>query len=171
MKTLKKFLLSLLALVFCLSLAACTGNGDREESTADGTGSEISAAEAGIVAHGKFFQEDFPDNAEFDEWFELAREREQLTNALIYSKDDSDGLWHCRLYVGSFTDGDSVAFGSESAEGIILIRHTAQDESSLGSAYIFYFTVDRNEEPEFEFYQNDSFEGMLVTHAESSMTK
>ena len=147
----------LLFLLLCFSLAAC---GTGEDEPVD-TG--ISFAQSGIQSQGKIEAKDFPDIAAFAEWYAQAAEREQLTNALLCEKDESDGLWYCWLYLGSYTEGDAVELGSESEQGTVLIRHTAKDAEGTGATCVFAFTVDRDADPAFELYQNGDFAGLVIT--------
>ena len=168
MKLKNQILTVLLCVCLCLGMSACTQNGNTPDETTE-TG--IPFSETGIVSHGCVEEADFPTDAAFSSWFALAYNREQLTNALLYAKDGTDGLWHCWLYLGSYTEGDTLELGAVSAQGTVLLRHTANDEASLQASCVFYFTVDREAEPEFELYQNGDYAGMLVTLGDKAIKK
>ena len=110
-----------------------------------------------------------PENATVREWFRKAQEREQLTNALLYSKD-SDGLWHCWLYIASYRDGDSISH-EVNGDGVTVISATLKDPDATDCNGAHYFTLTSDTEPEFELEINGSFAPMLVTHAISSVKK
>ena len=157
MRRMKAWQAIALCVLLCFALNAC-GMGEGEPSD---TG--ISFAESGIKSQGKIEAEAFPDTAAFAEWYGEATEREQLTNALLCEWDENDGLWHCWLYLGSYTEGDAVELGAQSAQGTVLIRHTAKKVDATGAACVFAFMVARDAEPEFELYQNGDFAGLVIT--------
>ena len=159
MKTIR----SLLCLLLCLCLLGCFLACEKEETPPE---VDSDATDAGLLTQLRIEEDDMPPRRELTEWYEDAEEREQLTNAILYAKDESDGLWHCWLYIGSHQAGDTLEYSYDSENDVILFRHTDGDTDTLGSDGVFYFTLDREEEPAFELYQNGSFVGMLHTHGE-----
>ena len=165
MKIWKTLFCSLLAAILCLSLVGCNNGGN------DPLDSDESTDAKGVTAHGRVEASDFPANTELTDWYARSMVREQLTNAILCSYEESDGLWHCWLYLGAYQKGDAVAFGASQQDGTVYIRHTAADPDASGATGAFYFTVEQADEPTFELYVNGDFVGMIVTLAQGSMKR
>ena len=163
MKTTKILLVLLLCLSMICSLSAC--------NKGDGNGGEPPATDLpiGMTVHGWVEEADLPDISDLTDWYSLAKSREQLTCTLLYALDETDGLWHCWLYMGCFSGGDTLSF--EDADGILVIRGTVKDPDAAGHSGAYYFTLQSDSEPEIELYLNGSFEGILLTHADTSVKR
>ena len=158
MKYIRTTLCFLLCLLLLASLLAC-----EQEETPPQVNSN--AKDAGLLTQLRIEEQDMPPRKELTEWYREAKQREQLTNAILYAKDETDGLWHCWLYIGSHEPGDTLEYGYDSETDTILFKHTDQDPDSIVTKGVFYFTLDREEKPVFELYQNGAFVGMLHTHS------
>lgn len=161
--------LLLAALLLTLSLTACRDKDQTDTPTSPEESTTIPFSETGIVSHGTVKEAELPSDTALADWYEQAKAREQLTDALFYAKDAEDGLWHCWLYVGSYREGDSLELGAGSADGTVYIRHTAASPDEIGAACVFYFTVDREGEPTFELHRNNDISGLLLTLAQAAV--
>ena len=160
----KRLTAILLLAVFLLPiLSACKEQKQPEQTSPEEESTTIPFAQTGIVLHGELSADELPHDQTLSAWYENAIGRTQLTNAILYAKDPTDGLWHCWLYVGAYQEGDTLELGAISADGTVYIRHTAADTAKIGATSVFYFTVERADEPEFEMVQNNDTVGLLLT--------
>lgn len=170
----KKTLIFSLLLCLLLSCASCVSAKEPSINTSDATEtrSTVSAEEAGIVSHGFVSEEDFPANTRITEWYADAIVREYVPCSVLYAKDDTDGLWHCWVYLTSWTQGDTVTLSADKTDGVcVIIQHKAADAESTGSTGATYFTVVCNATPTFDLLVNGEEEGLIATHADVSVAK
>ncbi len=161
---LKRLTAALLLAVLLLSmLSACKDEKQPEQTPPEEESTTIPFSQTGIVLHGEVRADELPNEPTFTDWYERSTIRTQLTNTILYAKDPTDGLWHCWLYVGAYQENDVLELGAISADGTVYIRHTAADASHTGATCVFYFTVERDGEPEFEMVQNNDTAGLLLT--------
>ena len=162
--------IAILLLVLCLlsAFGACSKNGE----AGDGTPT-ISEDASLISSHGWIREDEVMAQKEISEWYAEAADRKVVRNALIYARDSEDGLWHCWLYLGSWGEGDSLSFGADATDGYtVVISHMAYSEDDLeNSTGAVYFTVACDAEPSFDLYVNNESEGMITTHADTSVKK
>lgn len=164
--------------VLLVYAAGCTKNNKDPDTDGDETAGNISVpeilseSESGVTCYGWIAESLLPSNTEIKEWYDEARDRETLTNALLYSKGE-DGLWHCWLYIGTWKEGDTVAIGrARENEGCTVINHKPQNiNAEAGSAGAIYFTVSVNGEPDFDFYVGGVSEGILRVHTDVSVAR
>lgn len=156
----------LLSLALLVSFSACHETGPDTNTDVP----PVATAE-GVVNHGKVAQDDLPTDPDFIEWYTMACEREQLTNALYYAQDDA-GLWHCWLYIGEDLREASFSIATNTESGFcVVLRCNGNTAGELGAEGAYYFTVDCDEEPAFELFINGEFAGMLQTLAVSAVPK
>ena len=159
MKTIRLFCL-LLALSLALLLSACNSSPAEPSETGDATGSA-----EGLSAPQRYGEAALPAIPDLGEWFGEWCEREQLTNALIYSEEGE--LWHCWLYVGCYAEGDRIDITV--ADGALEISVTAADPARTGCRSVLYFTYETATEPDANLTVNGSLEGIHFTHADTSL--
>lgn len=159
----------LLALLLLSALSSCKDEKQPEQTLPEEESTTIPFSQTGIVLHGEVSADNLPNDAALTEWYERAIGRTQLTNAIFYAKDPTDGLWHCWLYVGAYLENDTIELGAMSSDGTVYIRHTAADTTASGATRVFYFTVDRADEPTFEMVQNNDTVGLLLTLGEAAV--
>ena len=165
----------LAACMLLLPLSACAGKGENGVETTNATYGEKplpATVETGVVQHGWISESDFPQNAALRDWYDEARERENLSNSLLYAQE-SDGTWHCWLYIGAWRDGDILRVGRETADqSRVLLRYIPQyANAALGSTGAHYFTVTGTDSPDFSFYLNSDTEGFLSVHSDVSVKR
>ncbi|MBQ7347406.1 MAG: hypothetical protein IJW55_05565 [Clostridia bacterium] len=165
----KKTLLFLLTLCLLISVASCAKDGTIEDDEPLSVASDTSA----IVSHGWVAENALPQNTALADWYAASSARQIVNNALICSRDDNDGLWHCWLYLGAWEEGDTLSFGADSTDGYtVVISHIAYaEDDGDNSTGVFYFTVDSPAELDFDLYVNNDSEGMIVTHSDVSVKK
>ena len=157
---------ALLLLAILISLASC------QDKAADGTDRIIvSATDSGIVSDGLIPEENLPQNAEILDWYEEAKAREMIPYALLYSKDASDGLWHCWLYIGTWQKGDSLTLGRLKGDGCCVTMDYATEatDPDTGAAGAFHFSFPYEGEPSFEFSVNGDTDGLISTICDVSV--
>lgn len=168
----KKQILLSLCLCLLLAFSSCVSPQSSASDTTAQTKITVSAEDAGIISHGFIVEEDFPTNERLTEWYADAVTREYVPGAIIYSKDDTDGLWHCWLYLVSYTDGDMVTLRGNNDNGLcVLISHASTHTDATGSTGAHYFTVNSESTPSFELTVNGEKEGLIITHADISVSK
>ena len=128
-----------------------------------------SAGDAGFGVQKHVAEEDIPLRKDLTEWYEEAKKREQISCAIFYAKSNADGRWHCWLYIAAHQEGDTLEYGYNEETDTVLFRHTAADTEKSGQKGVFYFTLDRDTEPNFECYQNDNYAGLIMTHADEAI--
>ena len=168
----KRLLFILLAICFCLTAASCIDKGDAKDTGTAETHSTVSADEAGIVSHGFVKETELPAIERLTEWYAGVLPLETIPGALIYSKDDTDGLWHCWVYLGALGDHDALTLYAATDDGLCVILNYTDD--TYGDANIlgaYYFTVDSDTAPDFDLVINGEDEGLIVTHADVSVAK
>ena len=163
MKPIRIFCLLLAVALFCM-LAACTPTTPNTSDTTD-TSPQTGSTE-GLSAPTRYEQSSIPLIPDLNEWFEEARDREQLTNALIYSEEGD--TWHCWLYVGCYAEGDKVSV-TVSSDGVLLIAVTAADPEASGCRSVLYFTLRSSTEPDADITVNGSTDGILLTRADTAL--
>lgn len=158
----KKTLLFLLAICMIIGLGSCKNRNAEEEDT---TVIETSPAE--IVSLGWLSEADFANDKTVTDWYEDASSRTIVKNAVLFALGE-DGLWHCRLYLGDWKEGDTLTFGAETSEGYcVVISHAAQSKGGETNAdKVFAFTVENDEPPRFDLYVNREEEGLIATHSD-----
>lgn len=158
----KKTLLCLLAICMIIGLGSCKNRGAGEEET---TAIEVSPAK--IISLGWLSEADFANDKTVADWYEDASSRTIVKNAVLFALGE-DGLWHCRLYLGDWTEGDGLTFGAETSAGYcVVISHAAQSTGGETNAdKIFAFTVESDEPPRFDLYVNREEEGLIATHSD-----
>ena len=168
----KRMLFILLAICFCLTAASCkVKDGTNDTPTAE-TPPTVSADEAGIVSHGFVKETELPAIERLTEWYAGVLPLETIPGALIYSKDDTDGLWHCWVYLGAQGEQDALTLCATTDDGLCVILNYTDD--TYGDANIlgaYYFTVDSDTAPDFDLLINGEDEGLIVTHADVSVAK
>ena len=173
-KTIRVGVALLLAAVL-LCLAACTGSSSVEGiSTAQQEEERTVPAtvETGVVRHGWISATEFLQNDTVRDWYEEAKERESLTNSLLYAQE-SDGTWHCWLYIGAWREGDLLRIGCEATDqNHVVLRYIPQYvDTVLGSTGAHYFTLTGVESPDFSLYLNSDTEGFLSVHSNTSVKR
>ena len=171
----KRTLIFSLLICLLLSCASCIGAKEPSIDTSDATDETrptVSAAAAGLVSHGFVSEEDFPANARLTEWYADAIEREFVPCSVLYAKDETDGLWHCWVYLASWAEGDTVTFSADNTDGLcVIIQHKAATPDADGSTGATYFTVACDAAPAFDLLVNGEDEALIVTHADVSVSK
>ena len=163
----KKILLCLLALCLLSSLVACTQKTGGESESAQA----IEPSPSEIVSEGRIAENALPHDAALVEWLAEAAERTVVKNAVLFSR--GDGVWCCWLYLGDWTEGDTLTFGADTADGYrVVLSHAAQRTDGAEEAGgVFYFTVQTDAEPNFDLYVNKESEGLVVTHSDEPVAK
>lgn len=170
MKKLCLFIL-IFSLVFIASCQSKDGSATDTNDTADTTPT-VSAEEAGIVSHGFVNETDFPANESLTEWYTNALSIETVPGSLIYAKDDTDGLWHCWVYLGAIGAQDALVFRATTDGGLcVIIDFTADPYTSGETMGAYYFTVRSDASPDFDLIIDGENEGMIITHADVSVAK
>lgn len=152
---------ALLLLSLLLAFSACAddkkGNG--------GDRAVISAADSGIVSDGLIPESELPQSTAIRDWYEESKSRELLPYALLYAKDESDGKWHCWLYVGTWHEGDKLSLGSLTADGFCVVMDyvTEATDPETGAEGAFHFSFSCTGEPSFEFSVNGDSDGLITT--------
>ena len=168
----KKVLFIVLTICFCLTAASCIGKGDAKDTGTAETRPTVSADEAGIVSHGFVKETELPAIERLTEWYTGVLPLETVPGALIYSKDDTDGLWHCWVYLGAQGERDALSLRAATDDGLCVILDytddTYGDAKNLGA---YYFTVDSDTAPDFDLLINGEDEGLIVTHADGSVAR
>ncbi len=168
----KKVLFIVLSLCLLLSAASCKSKNGAADTDAKESRPTVSADEAGIVSHGLIDETDFPANEQLTEWYVHAMSLENIAGSLIYSKDDTDGLWHCWVYLVSHGERDGLTLRADTSDGLCIILDYKDDpieDDALSGAY--YFTVRSDVPPEFDLLVNGEDEGMIITHADSTVAR
>ncbi len=172
MKKTGLILLTVALLLVCL--AGCrknqTENPDGEENIGAAELQLQSAEASGITSYGWLSESAFPANETLREWYEEAADRENLTNALLYAKG-ADGLWHCWLYIGTWQESDTLEMGRD-GNGAIAINHKPKNpDAEARSAGAWYFTLQSEADPDFDFYINGASEGILQELTDASVAR
>ena len=163
MKSIRPFLL-LLALCLVLGAVSCTEQTPSTGDPADSTnGAELSTE--GLSEPVRYAEAALPSIDDLTQWFARAVDREQLTNAMIYSQEGN--LWHCWLYVGSYADGDRVTVETDGER--LVLRANVADPLVSGSRSALYFTFSCETEPDAVIEINGEEEGILLTFADTSL--
>ena len=152
-----------LAVMLLLCLAACTEQTPENPINTE-TNAPVGTTE-GLSAPQYYDASSIPLIPDLAEWITNAREREQLTNAMIYSEEG--GTWHCWLYVGCYASGDKISVTV--VDGVLAITVTAAEPEASGGTTVLYFTFDSATEPDANVTVNASSEGILLTHADTSV--
>ncbi|MBE6553386.1 MAG: hypothetical protein E7666_03485 [Ruminococcaceae bacterium] len=154
-------------LVLCLAamLCACTDSTLPNDKTDPTDTTDSIGSTEGLSTPERYAEAALPALPDLSAWYERAVEREQLTNALIYSQEGD--LWHCWLYVGSYADGDRVEVFSDA--GRLIFRATVADANASGSRSVLYFTFSCETEPDAVIEVNGEDEGILLTLADTSL--
>ncbi len=155
-------ILSLLALCLLLCLVSCTEQTPPSDST---NTDDAGLSTEGISTPSRYAEAALPDIGDLSQWFERAVDREQLTNAMIYSQEGD--LWHCWLYIGSYAEGDRVQVETDGER--LVIRATVADPAASGSRSVLYFTYSCETEPDAVIEVNGEDEGILLTLADTSL--
>ena len=168
MKT-KILITVLLLLALLLSSVSCQ---DKQNNASDSSDRVvISAADCNIVSDGWIAEEALPQNTEILDWYEASKARELIPYALLYSKDATDGLWHCWLYIGTWQKGDTLTLGRLDADGFCLTMDyvTEETDPQTGAAGAFHFSFPYKGEPSFEFSVNGDTDGLISTISDISV--
>ena len=163
MKPIRLFCLLLAAALLC-ALAACTPNAPVDPTDPDTP--DVTGSTEGLSAPIRYEASSIPSIPDLREWLAEARDREQLTNALIYSEQEG-GTWHCWLYVGCYAEGDKISVTQ--TDGVLAITVTAAEPEASGGTTVLYFTLDSAAEPDANITVNGSSEGILLTLADTSL--
>ncbi len=165
----KKFTVTAL-LLLSLSLLLCSVSCSDQANGNDRV--ILSTADSGILSDGLIAESSLPQNTEIQDWYEESKSREILPYALLYSKDESDGRWHCWLYVGTWQDGDSLKLGKLDASGfcVTIDYATPSENPQPGCTGAFHFSFSYDEgEPTFEFSVNGDTDGLISTVSDVSV--
>ena len=166
----KLLLTALLLLALLLASVSCQ-NGKRDQTPDSSHRVVLSATDCGIVSDGWIAETALPQNTEILEWYEESKAREIIPYALLYSKDASDGLWHCWLYVGTWQADDVLTLGKLDTEGfcVTMSYETKRDDPETGAAGAIHFSFSYEGEPSFEFSVNGDSDGMISTISDVSV--
>ena len=160
--------LLLLLLCFCilLSASACQSQSEQKE---DATSGKVfkSAEECGVMLYGFFPEKNFPTHPELREWYEAALDREQLTNAIFYSYDQTSALWHCWLYVGERCENDTLNIQIEDSNDTRVLLDGTRKSSASQRKGAVYFTIPGASEPRFSLTLDGELTGLLQTLGKS----
>ena len=167
----KKKLTSLALLLIAMILCAASCADKPNNTPTDNDRAVISQEASGIVSDGLISESNLPQNPEILDWYEESKARELLPYALLYSKDASDGKWHCWLYVGTWQEGNKLTLGRLDTDGFCLTMDytTAAEISEVGASGAFHFSFAYDGEPSFEFLINGDTDGLIVTISDVSV--
>ena len=168
----KRVLFILLSVCLILCAASCKSEDGATDTDTKETRPTVSADEAGIVSHGFVAETDFPANETLTEWYVNALPLETVAGSLIYAKDDTDGLWHCWAYLVEHGERDTLTLRADTRDGLCVILDYTNDlytnDTVLGA---YYFTVQTESTPTFDLLINGEDEGMIITHADSTVAR
>ncbi len=168
----KKFLFIVLAICFCLTAVSCKSKDEKTETLTAETRPIVSADEAGIVSHGFVKETEFPAIERLTEWYAGALPLETVPGALIYSKDDTDRLWHCWVYLGAQGEHDALSLRAVTdGELCVILDYTDDTYNDAENLGAYYFTVESDTAPDFDLLINGEDEGLIVTHADVSVAR
>lgn len=157
-----RILCMLLAVSLLLLLAACHNT---DPTPTPETGDIATGSTEGLSTPLRYAEVSLPAIPDLADWYADAVDREQLTNALLYSEEN--GIWHCWLYVGCHSEGDKTTVTV--ADGVLNIRVSAAAPTQSGARSVLYFTLESAVEPDANITVNGENEGILLTHADTSV--
>ena len=162
----------LITAILLISLLFSSCSDTKNNKQQDGTDREVlSAADSGIVSDGWIAEAKLPQSTEILDWYEVSKARELIPYALLYSKDEADGKWHCWLYIGTWQSGDTLTLGRLDADGFCVTMDYATEatDPALGAAGAFHFSFSFDGEPSFEFSVNGDTDGLISTISDVSV--
>lgn len=159
-----RILCMLLAMSLLLLLLAACHSTDPAPTPETGDESASGSTE-GLSTPLRYAEGSLPTIPDLTDWYADAVDREQLTNALLYSEEN--GVWHCWLYVGCHSEGDKTTVTV--ADGVLNIRVSAAVPAQSGARSVLYFTLESAVEPDANITVNGEDEGILLTHADTSV--
>ena len=168
----KRLLFILLSVCLIFSAASCKSKDAATETDTKAPRPTVSADAAGIVSHGFVAETNLPANETLTEWYVGALSIETVAGSLIYAKDDTDGLWHCWAYFVEHGERDGLTLRADTSDGLCVILDYTNDplpEDAVLGAY--YFTVQADNAPDFDLLVNGEDEGMIITHADSTVAR
>lgn len=160
---LMRALLLTLSVLLMLCAISCQKKPSVEEDTTKAGEAETYPAAQGVEVVGFLKENDFPQNSDFTEWLEDARESEQIDYAVLVVSEAE--LYRCYLYSAVRGEDDAVRVGYRQEDGYLILQldEPTEQEQGKGKGELFSFTVTSASAPQLEILVDGDSKGVRVT--------
>ena len=110
-------------------------------------------------------QESLPTDSALAEWYAVASEREQVTNAVLTAKDSSS-VWHTWICAGDGALTVERITEGEGTDPLVVIHLVSAKERSVQKG-LYYVSIFSEGRPSFEVRVDGEDTGVIVTYSET----